>query len=200
VYPTYEEALHEAWTTATSRLESDVSRLSGHGVVGVEVKQEWQQGTTLQLQLIGTAVRVRDAGSLDRPFVSMLSMEETLKLLLRGWIPCGVAFGFSAVHVHSWGTSAFWQGRTFSNAEMESPTFGVQIARARAEQNLRLALQRSRAEGSVGAEIDLTRRAESCGSGGQGLRREGRMIATGVVKYGEPAVPVTGVVSLSGAR
>ena len=35
---------------------------------------------------------------LARPFLSMLSMEQTLKLLLRGWVPCGAAFGVAAIH------------------------------------------------------------------------------------------------------
>ena len=199
VYPTYEQALHDAWMAATSRLEAEATRLGGHGVVGVGVKQEWLQGTMLQLQLVGTAVRVKDAPALSRPFVSMLSMEETLKLLLRGFVPCGIAFGFSAVHVHSWGTSAFWQGRTFSNVELTSPTLGVQLARSRAEQSLRTTLQRTRAGGAVGAHIELSHQGESCGSGGQGLRLEGRMTATGVARFRDPAVPVAGVISLAGA-
>ena len=200
VYPTYEQALMDAWTAAASRLEAEVTRLGGHGVVGVSVKQDWLAGTApvLQVQLTGSAVHVRGAAQLSRPFLSVLSMDETLKLLLRGWMPCGVALGVSAVHIHRWGSSAFWQGNTFTNAEMDSPTAGIQLARSRMQERFRHALATMKADGAVGARVELSNQSESCGSAA-GLRLEGRMVGTGVVRFRAPVVPVDAVVGL-GAR
>jgi len=70
----------------------------------------------------------------------MLSMQDTLRLLLRGWVPSGIAVGVSAVQVHGWDASPSMRGVRFSNAEMEVPTAGMALARARAEHEVRQAL------------------------------------------------------------
>ena len=203
VYPTYEQALFDTWTAAVTRLEAEAVRLGAHGVVGVTVKQEWLPGapSVLQFQLTGSAVRVRTVAPLARPFLSMLSMEQTLKLLLRGWVPCGVAFGVAAIHIHKWGSSAFWQGNTFTNAEMASPTAGMQLARSRAQHGFRQSLASCKADGAVGARVELSNQTESCGGGrGMGMRLEGRMVGTGVVRFGAAAVPVDAYLSLAGSK
>ena len=66
------------------------------------------------------------------PWESMSHRQVLAELTIQGWVPCGVALGVAAVHVHRWGSSAFWQGNTFTNAEMVSPTAGMQLARSRA--------------------------------------------------------------------
>ncbi len=172
--------------------------MGAHGVVGVSVAQS--EGTITEpvtmLRLTGSAVRVAGSPRLERPFLSMLSMEETLKMLLRGWVPKGIVYGLSAVHVHGWAASPFRQGALFTNAEMSAPTAGMQLARQRAEHEVRNSLRPARAEGSVGATVEITRFPQSCGHG-QGVLVEGRILGTGVVRYRTPVTPVSALRSLA---
>jgi len=209
IYTDYEQMLRDAWRTAIERLAAEAVKVDAHGVVGVTVSQDTGSsvdgGTVagtqqvLQLQLLGSAVRVRGEASLGRPFLSMLSMQETLKLLMRGWVPAGIAVGVSAVHVHGWDASPSMRGVTFSNAEMEVPTAGMALARARAEQEVRRALSRTAAEGAVAVDVQILRSAQTCGNG-QGMLIEGRIVGTGVVRYRDPVVPISGVRTLSPAE
>lgn len=153
----------------------------------------------MQLRLVGTAVEMPGVAPLRRPFVSMLTMDEVLKLMLRGWIPSGIAVGFSAVHVHSWSASPLSKGIVFANAEMESPTSGMALARARAEAEVRKALV-DRGGGTVAADVQLNYSQQRCSGSGGGLLIEGLIIGTSVVRYREPVVAVSGVRNLSSAR
>lgn len=205
VFGPYEQALRNAWHDVITRLEAEALGAGAHGVVGVSLRQEVSASGSvaaqqlLQLQLVGSAVRVRSAAPLPRPFLSTLSMDETLKLLVRGWIPSGIAVGISAVHVHGWAASAFMQGTTFSNAEMRAPTAGMALARARAEYEVRRALVATRADGMVATALQLDRSAQACGNN-QGVLIEGRIIGSGVVRYRDPVAAVSGVRNLSPAR
>jgi len=208
IFPEYERTLMGAWESVIGRLESEAAKVGAHGVVGVSVRQEASDGLTinnsalrgsqqvLQLQLVGTGVRVRGAPPLRRPFLSMLSMEDTLKLLLRGWVPSGIAVGISEIHVHRWASSPFMSGTLLSNAEMGVPTAGMALARARAEHGMRQSLTAARAEGTVASQVQLTRSAQSC-SGGQGMFIEGFIMGTGVIRYRDPVVGVSAVRNLS---
>jgi uncharacterized protein YbjQ (UPF0145 family) len=91
LFPYYEESVRNAWRTAIDRLEAETASIGAHGVVGVSISNQSDPRTSVtQLSLLGTAVRVPGAEPLSRPFLSLLSMDDTLKLLLRGWVPCGV--------------------------------------------------------------------------------------------------------------
>ncbi len=191
IFPAYEQALRDSWRGAIERLQAEAVRVGAHGVVGVSVAQSAGTPTepVTMLRLTGSAVRVPTAPELERPFLSMLSMEETLKMLLRGWAPKGVVYGLSAVHVHGWAASPFRQGAVYTNAEMAAPTAGMQLARERAEHEVRDTLRSVRAQGSVGATVQITRFPQSCGNG-QGVLIEGRMLGTGVVRYRAPVTSV----------
>ena len=196
----YEDALRGMWADVILRIEDEAARAEAHGVVGVYATESYDAAgpNTLQLQLTGTAVRVTDADRLDRPFLSMLGLDDTLKLIGRGWIPSGVVVGISAEHVHGWGASPLLQGTALSNAEMEAPTLGMQAARHRAELHARQALRAARAEGLVAPDITINRSAMGCSSGGgQGMLILGRVLGTGVVRFAEPVLPVQAVRSLT---
>lgn len=198
VYEGYEEALRAAWAGVVDRLEAEAAKAGAHGVVGVSVRGRGVGEQTLQL--VGTGVRVSGQAPLRRPFLSMLSMDETLKLLLRGWVPAGIGIGVSAVHVHGVGASPLLQGTPFTNAEMGGPTAAMALARSRAEGDVRRSLAAVRAEGIVAAEISLSRSVNGCGARGGGLLIEGFYLGTGVVRFGPPAVAVAAVRDLTGAR
>jgi uncharacterized protein YbjQ (UPF0145 family) len=208
VFPDYEQALRESWRLVAERLESEAAAVGAHGVVGVGVRQASSAGLSsdnpavrasqqvLQLQLVGTAVRVRGEAPLPTPFLSTLSMDETFKLLLRGWAPAGIAVGISAVHVHGWAASPLIRGTLLKNAEMAVPTAGMALARTRAEVDVRHSIADAKAQGVVGAEVRLDHSGQSCG-GGQGMLIEGFVMGTGVVRYREPVVAVSAVRNLS---
>lgn len=200
LYPYYEDSVRNAWRTAIDRLEAETASIGAHGVVGVSISNQSDPSNSVtQLSLLGTAVRVPGAEPLSRPFLSMLSMDDTLKLLLRGWVPCGVGVGFSAIHVHGYAASPMWQGNLTTNAEMEVLTDGVQIARGRAEENLRESLGPLQAAGAIASTLTLQRFGQSCGKG-QGVLIEGQMLGTAVVQYREPAVSVSAVRSVTRGR
>jgi hypothetical protein len=148
------------------------------------------------VRLTGSAVRVPGADPLERPFLSLLSMDETLKLLLRGWVPRSIVCGISAIHVHGWASSPFRQRTAFSNAELVAPTEGMQLARLRAEHEVRTALGVVDAHGSVGSTVGITRVPQTCGRN-QGVLIEARIIGTAVVHYGPPTARVNAVRELS---
>ncbi len=196
-YHRYQEALGLAWWDVVARLEDEARRVEAHGVVGVYlIEQPPAPGqSVMELQLIGTAVRVPGEPPLRRPFLSMLSMDETLRLLLRGWVASGIIVGVSAVHVHSWNASPALQGVAFKNVEMEAPTAGLMEARAQAQQAARAMLQSLGAGGMVASTVDLRRV-----TGGEGLLIEGRLLGTGVVRFGEPVAPIRPARNLTKGR
>ena len=201
VFRTYEQSLRDAWQETIARLEREAAKSGAHGVVGVSVNANDSAGLAAstgvrEFRLVGTCVVVPGAPSLERPFVSMLSMDDTLKLLLRGWVPTGIVVGISAVHVHGWAASPIRQGKMFANAELEAPTAGMALARARAEHEARRSLVAVRAEGLVAAQLTVTRSTQPCG-GGQGMLIEGRLTGTGVAHYRDPVVPVSAVRNLT---
>lgn len=202
VYPQYEQGLQDAWRSAIGRLEAEAVQRGAHGVVGVSVKSgaagDMSPSGVRNFQLLGTAVRVDGAAPLPRPFLSMLSAEDTLKLLLVGWVPSGIAVGISAVHVHGWAASAWRQRTVMKNAEMDGPTAGMALARARAEYGAKRALVAARADGMVAAKLHVKHSQQACG-GGQGLMIEGSMIGTGIVRFREPVATPSAVRDLSPA-
>ncbi|MGH9123734.1 MAG: hypothetical protein ACRDZ8_03270 [Acidimicrobiales bacterium] len=125
-------------------------------------------------------------------------MDDTLKLLLRGWVPAGIGFGFSAVHVHGWAVSPLNQGTVMTNAEMNAPSQGMFVSRRRAEDDLCASLGSISAEGVLASEISLRRVAQRC-TNGQGVMIEGQMLGTAVVHYRDPVVPLTAVRNLTKA-
>ena len=187
VYAGYENALRDAWETVVARLQAEAVTVGAHGVLGVAVTQSWmvQNAMLLQLQLIGTAVRLRDRPPLPRPFLSTLSMEEFLKLLVGGWVPCGITWGVSAVHVHGYDASPVVQGAALSNTEMAVPTAAVLVTRSSLEEQARTNLARCGAEGAVQVVLEMQRTSQLCG-GGNGVLIDGLILGTGVVRYRDP--------------
>ncbi len=179
----YENALRDAWATAVARLDDEARRMGAHGVLGTTVTQQWLvEGSTLQVELRGAAVRLEGEPALGRPFLSTLSMQSFLKLLIGGWVPTGIAWGVSAVHVHGYDASPLLEGTALSNAEMAVPTAGVLLTRGRLEAQARATLAACGAEGGVGMTLEMERRPQGCG-GGKGVLIEGLMLGTGVVRY-----------------
>ncbi|MBA2607720.1 MAG: hypothetical protein H0U92_02140 [Actinobacteria bacterium] len=124
-------------------------------------------------------------------------MEQTLKLLLRGWVPSGIGVGVAAAHVHGFAASGFWQGNATTNAEMPMPTEGMQYVRRHIETRLRRSPTLRHAEGVIAAATHLSYESEACALGGTGMRLIGQMTGTGVVRFGAPSVPIDVAVTLA---
>jgi uncharacterized protein YbjQ (UPF0145 family) len=79
VYTAYEDARRDAWRTVVARLEEEAVRAGAHGVLGVSASETWLTETSrVQIQLLGTAVRLADDPAVPRPFLSNLSTEDFL--------------------------------------------------------------------------------------------------------------------------
>ncbi len=180
VYTSYEQSIRDAWATVVGRLEEEAHRVGAHGVLGTFVSQQWlADGFMLEVQLRGTAVRMDGEPPLGRPFLSTLTIESFLKLLIGGWVPCGIGWGISAVHVHGPDMSPLRTGAAWSNREMPVPTAAVLLSRSRLEAQTRSTLAACGAEGGVGMSLELERRPLGCG----GVLIDGLMLGTGVVRY-----------------
>jgi uncharacterized protein YbjQ (UPF0145 family) len=186
VYTSYETGLRDAWTTVVGRLEAEAAAAGAHGVLGVSVTQTWLPASAmLQIQLLGTAVRLPGVAPLPRPFLSNLSMEDFLKLLIGGWVPCGLAWGVSAVHVHGNDANPMLQGATWSNAEIAVPTDALRLTKARLDEQARATLTRCRAAGAVATRLEIERTSQGCG----GVLIDGLLVGTGVVRFRPSLAP-----------
>lgn len=201
-YSSYVDGVTRTWRDAIDRLEAEALAAGAHGVVGVSARTEsiHQQQGGFQVQLIGSGVVVPGVQPLQRPFLSMLSLPDTVKLLLRGWIPTGIGVGVAALHVHGLYTGGFGQRGAFvSNTEMEVPTATVNAARRDAELRLRKCSTLGAAHVVVGAKIDVDMSSDMCFAG-QGMKMLVQMTGTGVVQFGAPTVPVETSYPLTGTR
>jgi uncharacterized protein YbjQ (UPF0145 family) len=189
VYTAYEDSLREAWGIVVARLQSEAAQVGAHGVLGVSVSQMWlSENRMVQIQLVGTAVRVAGIPPLARPFLSNLATEDFLKLLVGGWVPCGLAWGVAAVHVHGYDMSTVLQRTTFINAEMQVASEAMGLTKARLEAQARSSLAQVRADGAVQIRVEMEKRPQTCG-GGAGILVDGLILGTGVVRYGPPLAP-----------
>ncbi len=144
----------EARGLALGRLQQEATSLGAHGVVGVRLTTrayEWGPGL-LEFTAIGTAVRLRGAPAAQTPFLSDLSGEDFWTLIRSGYLPKGLAMGFSAYFVYSYGN--MW---SFRNQELTAYSDGVYQARHRAMQRLQGDLVRLNADGVVGVKVDAKR-------------------------------------------
>jgi hypothetical protein len=196
-YSAYGQTVTRVWQEAIAAIEADARGRHAHGVAGVSVAEEWFAGSAYQVRLIGNAVVVRDVRPLPRPFLSTLSMEQTLKLVLRGWVPSGIGVGVAAVHVHGVHTSGFRQGAATRNIEMPVPTEAMQYVRRQIETRLRRSPTLRHAEGVIAADTQLSYETEGCARVGPGIGLVGRMIGTGVVRFGAPTVAIDVAVSVA---
>ena len=195
VYGNYQDGIREAWATVVSRLESEAVQVGAHGVLGVSVSHGWLStgvGSTYQLQLTGSAVRVRDSAAIRSPFLSTLSMTEYLRLLIGGWMPRGLVWAVAATHVHSWEVLPLARKTLLSNMEMEEPTRAMTRIRWSLDHDARSSLRRLGGGGLVKASVTLDKTTQTCPrtvsqggrfAAGNGLLIDGRYLGTAVVRY-----------------
>ena len=99
------QAMYEARHKALDRMTAECEELGGHGVVGVRLTIGAFPAGGLEFKAIGTAIRAPGVppvsawasrgGRPKRPFTSDLSGQDFAKLIMKGWVPAGLALGIS---------------------------------------------------------------------------------------------------------
>ncbi len=174
------KTMYEARHKAIDRMTTECAELGGHGVVGVRLTIGAFPAGGLEFKAIGTAIRApgvppvshwaggpmgpgRSAGQGGRqPFTSDLSGQDFAKLIMKGWVPAGLALGISIGSRHDdWltvGQTRWGSG----NAEVTGYTELVNDARHDSRQQLEKDVRRLGGEGVVIADMDMRVREREC--------------------------------------
>ena len=166
------QAMYEARHKALDRMTAECEQLGGHGVVGVRLTIGAFPAGGLEFKAIGTAVRAPGVGPVStwphrgshpkRPFTSDLSGQDYAKLIMKGWVPAGLALGISIGSRHDdWltvGQTRWGAG----NAEVTGFTELVNDARHDARQQLERDVARLGGEGVVIADMQMRVREREC--------------------------------------
>ena len=100
------KTMYDARHKALDRMTTECDELGGHGVVGVLLSIGAFPAGGLEFKAIGTAIRApgvppmanwnKDTSGRRRtPFTSDLSGQDFAKLIMKGWVPAGLALGIS---------------------------------------------------------------------------------------------------------
>ena len=166
------QAMYEARHKALDRMTTECEQLGGHGVVGVRLTIGAFPAGGLEFKAIGTAVHAPGFGPVStwphrgshpkRPFTSDLSGQDFAKLIMKGWVPAGLALGISIGSRHDdWltvGQTRWGAG----NAEVTGFTELVNDARHDARQQLERDVARLGGEGVVIADMQMRVREREC--------------------------------------
>ncbi len=164
--------MYEARHKALDRMTAECEELGGHGVVGVRLTIGAFPAGGLEFKAIGTAIRAPGVGPVStwphrgsrpkRPFTSDLSGQDFTKLIMKGWVPAGLALGISIGSRHDdWltvGQTRWGSG----NAEVTGYTELVNDARHDARMQLERDVARLGGEGVVIADMEMRVREREC--------------------------------------
>ncbi len=210
------KAMYEARHKALDRMSAECEALGGHGVVGVRLTIGPFPAGGLEFKAIGTAIRAPGVGPVStwksrrghrhQPFTSDLSGQDFAKLIMKGWVPAGLAMGISIGSRHDdWMTvgQTRWGA---GNAEVTG--FTELVADARHDARLQLARDVTRlgGEGVVIAEMDMRVRERECPvqEGRRDHIVEATSIGTAIVRFTrreqEQARPALAIMSLDPQR
>jgi uncharacterized protein YbjQ (UPF0145 family) len=172
------QTMYQARHKALDRMTAECSELGGHGVVGVLLTIGTFPAGGLEFKAIGTAIRApgfppvsqwtghkrgRGSGTQKRqPFTSDLTGQDFAKLIMKGWVPAGLALGISIGSRHDdWltvGQTRWGAG----NAEVIGYTELVNDARHDSRQQLERDVTRLGGEGVVIADMEMRVREREC--------------------------------------
>lgn len=156
---TIAEALNRARALALGRLEQEAMLVGADAVIGVHLERgeyDWA-GDLLEFSAVGTAVRLKDAPTVERPALTNLSGQDFWKLYHSGFWPLGVV-GASTVYyvIASWQTQMAnnsWWG-SYANQELQDFTAGLYAARHIAMSRIHQQDPCRKADGIVGMQIE----------------------------------------------
>jgi uncharacterized protein YbjQ (UPF0145 family) len=210
------KAMYEARHKALDRMSAECEALGGHGVVGVRLTIGPFPAGGLEFKAIGTAIRAPGVGPVStwksrrghrhQPFTSDLSGQDFAKLIMKGWVPAGLAMGISIGSRHDdWMTvgQTRWGA---GNAEVTGFTELVVDARHDARLQLARDVTRLGGEGVVIAEMEMRVRERECPvqEGRRDHIVEATSIGTAIVRFTrreqEQAKPALAIMSLDPQR
>jgi uncharacterized protein YbjQ (UPF0145 family) len=194
--------MYEARHKALDRMTTECAELGGHGVVGVLLTIGAFPAGGLEFKAIGTAIRApgvppvsywhggpRGQGT-RQPFTSDLSGQDFAKLIMKGWVPAGLALGISIGSRHDdWltvGQTRWGSG----NAEVTGYTELVNDARHDSRVQLEKDVRRLGGEGVVIADMDMRVRERECPAmeGRSDHIVEATCIGTAIVRFTSAAL------------
>jgi uncharacterized protein YbjQ (UPF0145 family) len=172
------QTMYQARHKALDRMTAECEELGGHGVVGVRLTIGPFPAGGLEFKAIGTAIRAPGAAPVSQwhghkrgkasatkrrePFTSDLTGQDFAKLIMKGWVPAGLALGISIGSRHDdWltvGQTRWGAG----NAEVVGYTELVNDARHDARLQLERDVTRLGGEGVVIADMDMRVREREC--------------------------------------
>ena len=166
------QAMYQARHKALDRMTAEAEELGGHGVVGVRLTIGGFPAGGLEFKAIGTAIRAPGVPPVSawthrgrhpkRPFTSDLSGQDFTKLVMKGWVPAGLALGISIGARHDdWltvGQTRWGAG----NAEVVGYTELVNDARHDARLQLERDVTRLGGQGVVIADMEMHVREREC--------------------------------------
>src|SRR6202035_108646 len=191
------QAMYAARHKALDRMTAECEELGGHGVVGVRLTIGGFPAGGLEFKAIGTAIRAPGVPPVSawhggppgagtrQPVTSHPSRQDFTKLIMKGWVPAGLALGISIGSRHDdWltvGQTRWGSG----NAEVTGYTELVNDARHDARQQLDRDVRRLGGEGVVIATMEMRVRDREC-SAMEGRRDhivEATTIGTAIAKF-----------------
>ncbi|RSM89710.1 hypothetical protein DMH04_07030 [Kibdelosporangium aridum] len=186
------DRLHYAgFEDAADRMRQECQAIGGDGVVAVGLNMVRLGQGNVEIQAVGTAVRSIGAVRPRTPFTCDLSGQDFAKLMLAGWVPCGMVLGIAITLRH---TDVFGRGQVvppWQNAELEGCTDLVERARMLARLRLRDGCVQRGGEGIVIRRMTTAIHKLECDSG---LDRRAEVLMTGTAitqfRHGDPPSPL----------
>ncbi|MEV4319109.1 heavy metal-binding domain-containing protein [Actinocrispum sp. NPDC049592] len=185
------EALEESRTLAIDRMREECVALGGDGVVAVTLTATPFPAGGTQLRAIGTAVRAAGPVRADRPFLSDLTGQDFAKLMIAGWVPCGLVLGVGMMVRHD-DYRTEMQRLSWSNTEFSGRTKLVATARMAARRTLRADCARYGADGVVIRDSTLRMWEQPCSSAGEGrtdMLAEAILTGTAISRFATGTAP-----------
>ena len=152
----YESGVVACRDAALMRILQEASDLDAHGVVGVRLIRRHLEGVgnSMELTMIGTAIRRAGQPPLHTPFMSHLDGVSFGKLLHGGYVPVALVVGIGVMEIDP-GCQTEWQLRSWSNARVDQISDGLEAARMLGISRLEGEVARVDADGAVGVEVDF---------------------------------------------
>lgn len=152
----YESGVVACRDAALSRILQETADLGAHGVVGVRIVRRHIEGVgnSMEMTMIGTAVRRVGAPPLRTPFMSHLDGVAFGKLLHGGYVPVALVVGIGVMEIDP-GCGTEWQLHSWSNARIDQVSEGLEAARMLGINRLEAETARADADGAVGVDVDF---------------------------------------------
>ncbi len=189
--PILRKGLLEPRTLAIGRMREECGALGGDGVVAVTLTATPFPDGGTELRAIGTAVRADGPVRAERPFLSDLTGQDFAKLMIAGWVPCGLVLGIGMMVRHDDYRTEI-ERRAWGNTEFTGRTKLVATARMAARRTLRADCARYGADGVVIRDSTLRIWEQPCSSPAEGrsdMLAEAILTGTAISRFATGAAP-----------